>query len=112
MATEALTAQHADRTGAEMTVNAVTALNGFTFPNDGHTVLIVVNDALDCEMVFTITKTLDGETATKTIDVTASETWVMGPFPVELYNDGDGLVTCTPEQDFAGTTDGVAVISF
>lgn len=112
MATEALARQTADRDGEEMTVNAVTTADGFTFPNDGHTLLVVVNDAADCEMVFTIQETLDGETATKTIDVTASETWIMGPFPVELYNDADDLVTCTPEQDFAGTTDGVAVISF
>jgi len=112
MATEALTAQIATRGELQMTVNAVTNADGFTFPNDGHTILIVVNDANDCEMVFTITKTLDGETATKTVDVDDGETWIIGPFPVELYNDGDGLVTCTPEQDFTGTTEGVAVISF
>jgi hypothetical protein len=112
MALETLTRQTADRVGQEMTVNAVTIAGGFEFPNDGHTVLIVVNDALDCEMVFTIQKTLDGETATKTVDVTASETWIIGPFPVELYNDADGYVFCTPEQDFTGTTEGVAVISF
>ena len=112
MATEALTVQHADRVGAEMTVNAVTIADGFTFPNDGHTLIVVVNDALDCEMVFTIQKTLDGQSATRTVDVTASETWIIGPFPVELYNDADDLVTCTPEQDFTGTTEGVSVISF
>lgn len=111
MATEALSAQTAGRSGEEMTVNAVTAADGFTFPNDGHTVLIVVNDADNCEMVFTIQKTLDGQSATRTTDVTASETWIIGPFPVELYNDSDDLVTCTPEQDFDGTTEGVAVIS-
>ena len=112
MATEALSAQTATRSGEEMTVNAVTAADGFTFPNDGHTLIICVNDANDCELVFTIQKTLDGETATKTIDVDDGETWVLGPFPVELYNDADGLVTCTPEQDLTGTTEGIAVISF
>ena len=112
MATEALTAQSADRVGQQQTVNAVTAADGFTFVNDGHTVLIVVNDANDCEMVFTIQQTLDGQSATRTVDVDDGETWIIGPFPVELYNDADGLVTCTPEQDLTGTTEGIAVISF
>jgi len=112
MATEALARQTASRAGAVVTVNAVTIADGFTFPNDGHTLLIVYNDALDCEMVFTIQQTLDGQSATRTVDVTASETWFIGPFPVEVYNDSDDLVTCTPEQDFTGTTEGVAVVSF
>jgi hypothetical protein len=112
MALETLTRQNADRVGQALVVNAVTIAGGFEFPNDGHTVLIVTNDALDCELVFTIQKTLDGQSVTRTVDVTASETWIIGPFPVELYNDADGYVFCTPEQDFTGTTEGISVTSF
>lgn len=108
MATEALTAQSATRTGAQLNKQSVTSADGFTFPNDGHTVLIVTNDVGDLALVFTIQKTLDGQSVTRTATVTASQEWVIGPFPVELYNDADDLVTCTPNADLAT---GVAVVS-
>jgi len=108
MATEALTVQSAGRAGAQESLQSVTSAGGFTFPNDGHTVLHVENDAGDLALVFTIQKTLDGQSVTRTVTVTASQKWVIGPFPVELYNDGDDLVTCTPDADLAS---GVAVIS-
>ena len=109
MATEALTAQTATRTGAEANLQSITSADGFTFPNVGHTLLYVENDAGALALVFTIQKTLDGQSATRTATVTASENWFIGPFPVELYNDSDGLVTCTPDADLASAT---AVISF
>jgi len=108
MATEALTKQAATRTGAEADLQSVTSADGFTFPNDGHTLLYVENDVVDLALVFTIQKTLDGQSVTRTATVTASENWVVGPFPTEIYNDGDDLVTCTPDADLAS---GVAVIS-
>ena len=86
----------------------MTTAGGFTFPNDGKTFLYVVNDAGALDLVFTIQKTLDGQSATRTSTVTASENWILGPWPVELYNDSDGLVTCTPDADLAA---GVAVFS-
>lgn len=109
MATEALTKQTASRTGAEAALQATTTVDGFTFPNDGSTLLYVVNDAGALAMVFTITKTLDGQSATRTATVTASENWFVGPFPTELYNDSDDLVLCTADADLAA---GIAVISF
>jgi len=108
MATEALTAQSASRSGAQVSLQSITAAGGFTFPNDGHTLLYVENDAGDLALVFTIQKKLDGQSATRTVTVTASESWAIGPFPTELYNDSDGLVTCTPDADLASAT---AVIS-
>lgn len=108
MATEALTRQNADRSGAEVNLQSVTSADGFTFPNDGHTLLYVENDAGALALVFTIQKTLDGQSVTRTVSVADSENWVIGPFPTELYNDGDDLVTCTPDADLAN---GVAVIS-
>jgi hypothetical protein len=71
-------------------------------------VLIVTNDAGALALVLTIQKALDGQSVTRTATITASQQWVVGPFPVELYNDGDDLVTCTPDADLAS---GVAVVS-
>jgi len=112
MTTEALTVQQASRSGGVVVINAVTSANGFTFPNDGHTLLYVLNDAGALSLVFTIRPTIDGQTVTRTVAVTASEGWWLGPWPVELYNDANGLVLCTPNADLTGTTEGVAVVSF
>jgi hypothetical protein len=71
--------------------------------------LYVVNDAGALALVFTIQKTLDGQSATRTSTVTASENWILGPWPTELYNDADGLVTVTPDADLAA---GIAVFSW
>jgi len=108
MATEALTRQNATRSGAEANLQSVTSADGFTFPNDGHTVLYVENDAEDLALVFAIQATLDGQSVTRTVTVAASENWFVGPFPTALYNDADDLVTCTPDADLAS---GVAVVS-
>ena len=109
MALETLTRQAATRTGAEANLQAVTAAGGFEFPNDGHTLLYVVNDAVALVLVFTIPKTLDGQAVTRTATVADAESWFIGPFPVELYNDADGMVLCTPDADLAA---GIAVVSF
>lgn len=99
MATEALTRQEIKRSGVEPNFQSVTASDGFTFPNDGHTVLVIDHSHEGAvNFVFTIQQTLDGQSVTRTVSVGASVT-VLGPFPVELYNDSDDLVTCTPAQD-------------
>jgi hypothetical protein len=113
MATEALTAQYVNRSGTLTVINAVTSADGFTFPNDGHTLMWVINDAGALNLVFTIHPTLDGQTVTRTVTVTASQAWIIGPFPPELYSDPlTGLVTCTPDADLTGVTEGIAIVSF
>lgn len=107
MATEALTAQQATRDGAQVSLQSVTAAGGFTFPNNGKTILYVENDAGDLTLTFTIQQTLDGQSATRAEVITASQNWFIGPFPTALYNDSDGLVTVTPSADLAS---GVAVL--
>lgn len=100
MALETLTVQHISRSGAKVNLESVTIAGGFQFQNNGRTVLYVENDALDCELTFAIRVTVDGQSGlTRVVDVTASESWIMGPFPVDQYNDADGYVFCTPEQD-------------
>ena len=103
MAVETLTIQTALRTGAEVALESVTTLNGFRFKNDGHTVLIFTEkNAANCEITVTPVNTVDGlAVATRTVDVTASEQWVIGPWPPEIYNDSDGYLNCTIEADEA-----------
>ena len=110
MALETLTRQTASRTPAAFSYQNVTIAGGFEFPNDGHTFLVVSNDAGDVIFTFTITKTLDSQSATRAETVAASTIKFLGPFPVELYNDSDGYVLCTPNQDMA-TVYGVAVVT-
>lgn len=110
MATEALTAQTATRVGAEANLQSITAAGGFTFPNNGRTLLYVENDAGALALSFTIQQTVDGKAvAARVATVTASENWFIGPFPTNIYNDSDGLVTCTPDADLASAT---AVVQF
>lgn len=99
MATEALTRQKTTRDGAQVNLQSVTIADGFTFPNDGKTLLYVENTAGALTLTFTIQKTLDGQSTTRAEVVTASENWVLGPFPPAIYNDADGLVTVATTKD-------------
>ena len=113
MALETLTAQTASRTGAEVALQAVTTAGGFEFPNTGRTLLFVLNDAGAAALTFAIVTTVDGEAvATKDVTVTASQLWVIGPFPTDWYNDSSGNVTSTTDDDLTPATGGVAVIKF
>jgi len=108
MALETLTAQTSDRTGAQIALQAVTTVGGFQFPNDGRTFLVVNNDAGALVLNFTIVTTVDSEAvSTKDVTVTASEEWVIGPFPVAWYNDSSGNVVTAVSADLAA---GVAVV--
>jgi len=103
MAQETLTVQSVVRTGAELNLQSVTTADGFKFKNDGHTLLVVAEkNAANCEVTVTPTQTVDGLTpASRTVDVVASETWVLGPWPPEQYNDADGYLEVTIEADQA-----------
>lgn len=110
MAVETLTVQSAARTGAQLSMQSVTTADGFRFKNDGHTLMVVIEkNAANCEVEVTPVDTVDGLTvSTRTVDVTASQTWVLGPWPPEQYNDSDGYLDVGIEADQAS---GVAVVS-
>lgn len=108
MALETLTAQTSSRTGAQIALQEVTTAGGFQFPNGGQTLLIVNNDADALVLNFTIQTTVDSEAvSTKDVTVTASEEWVIGPFPQKWYNDSSGNVVVAVDADL---TSGVAVV--
>jgi len=101
MTQEILTVQTANRTGAAMALQSITiADGGFKFLNNGKTMLYVENNAGALVLTFAIQPTLDGKAvAVKTVTVTASEKWVVGPFPTQWYNDASDYVICTTDTD-------------
>ena len=111
MAVETLTVQASSRTGAIVALQSITTLNGFRFPNDGMTILYIENNAGALVLNFTIQPTVDGEAvATKDITVTASENWVMGPFPTRWYNDATGYCIVAVDADLASATAAIRVV--
>jgi len=74
---------------------AATATTGDTFPNDGNTILEVVNGGgSSINVTITPTATVDGSVpASKVIAIAASARALIGPFDPKLYNDTNGLVT-------------------
>jgi len=103
MAVETLTVQTALRTGAIVALQSVTTADGFRFKNDGHTVLVFTEiNAANAEITVTPVNTVDGlAVATRTVDVVASEQWVLGPWAPEIYNDSDGYLDVGVEADEA-----------
>jgi len=109
MAQEDLTVQTASRTGAEAAMQSITNADGFKFENDGKTLLYVENDAGALVLTFKIQPTMDDNAvAVKSVTVTASEKWYIGPFPTQWYNDTSDEITCTCDADLAS---GVALVS-
>jgi len=110
MALETLTVQHVLRTGAEVTYNSVTNVGGFRFLNDGKTIMVVVEkNTADCEVGITPVAKIDSLAAVaRAVDVKSGKTYVMGPWPPEIYNDTDGYANFTIEADEAAA---VAVLS-
>ncbi len=105
MALETLTVQSLNRTGAQVALQSITSAGGFKFLNDGKTLLYMENDAGNMVLTFAIQPTVDGESVdVKTITVTASENWVMGPFPQEWYNDASGFCIVTCDANLASAT--------
>lgn len=111
MAQQTLTVQVAARTGAELNLQSVTTADGFRFKNDGHTLLVVKEvNAANCEVTVTPVNTVDGlAVSARTVDVVASETWVLGPWQPEIYNDADGYLELTVEADEASAVCPVSV---
>lgn len=101
MAVETLTVQKVSRLGAELNLQSVTTLDGFRFLNDGHTLLVVAEqNAANCEVTVTPVQQVDGlAVSSRTVDVVASETWVIGPWSPQQYNDSDGYLNVTIEAD-------------
>ena len=81
--------------------NAAGATFTFAMPNDGKTILIlhaVTGDTWG----FTPTTCSHGRTETLNAVVAATKIALIGPFPPELWNNGDGQVIINPTADNVG----------
>ena len=75
---------------------AVTSADAFFAPNNGNVRLIVVNAAGANNVTVTTPNTVDGlAVADLVISLTASKTYVLGPFPPAIYNNSAGQVRFT-----------------
>ena len=75
---------------------AVTSADSFLVPNNGNVRLIVVNAAGANNVTVTTPNAVDGlAIADLVIALTASKTYVLGPFPPAIYNNSAGQVRFT-----------------
>jgi len=110
MALETLAVQPITRSGKVVTRVPITTVGGVNFANNGKTFLLVLNDAGALLLTFTITVYVDGQTGlTRPVTVTAAEDWTIGPFPVDQYNDANGMVYFVPDANLAAAA--VAAVS-
>lgn len=103
MARTALAVQVVTRAGLNAAYTAAN-VDGHSIQNDGRMLLHVKNGATDETVTLKIPRTIDGKAVTNpTVVVTASQDRFIGPFPVEIYNQGgaDGDVI---HIDFAEVT--------
>lgn len=100
------TVQAVNRTGITPTQNAVAASD--TFPNDGHTILIVENGSGDAITVTVVTPgTVDGLAVTDLTATIADGFFeAIGPFPTNIYNNSSGAVTV----QYSATTSVTAMV--
>lgn len=106
-----LTVTDIDRDGVELEgLLAAAAAGGDGFANDGKRTFAAVKNvnASDRTITFVTQKTVDGESiADKTVVVSQDEIMLVGPFPADVYNDGNGRVQMT----YSSETD-VSVAAF
>jgi hypothetical protein len=94
-----LTVQNVTRAGLEPSYDSA-ASGGDEFDNDGKTFLHVVNTTTACVVTIDIAKTVDGQAVTDpTVTVPENEDRMIGPFPPNIYNDADGHVNVSYDDE-------------
>jgi len=83
-----------DRTGTDISANVASGEEYGSFINTGRELLVVTNAAATAsDITITTTKTIDGEDVDdKVITILANGKYLFGPFPTEIYNNGDNEV--------------------
>jgi len=79
---------------ANQIAGVAAAAGGDEFANDGKQLLLIENGSgAEIDLTITTEKTVDGEdVADKVIAIPDGERHLIGPFPTQIYNDGDGHV--------------------
>jgi len=94
------------RVAADVDGDGLTGESTATFTNTGKEFLWITNaGGSSTDLTITTQKTIDGEAvADKVVALGAGETHCVGPFPTEIYNDGNNEVTLTMGTGFADVT--------
>jgi len=97
-----LNIQTVNRSGLELAfADQPAAVGGDSFPNTGAEFLYIAAGATGATLTiaFGINGVVDGQSATnRTVVVAANERFLVGPFPTNFYNDGNGRVVLTYSQ--------------
>jgi hypothetical protein len=89
-------------------VQVPTAVDTYTFPNDGKTLLYIEHGAGASNVTIITPGTVRGKAiADAVVALAISGRTLVGPFPPDLYNDASGLVTISFSEV---TGAGVAVV--
>jgi hypothetical protein len=84
--------------GQNVTDNDTTVSSSDTyyFANNGKVIVVITNAAGSNTFTVVTQNTVDALAITDlTATITASKTFVVGPFPPSIYNDAQGRVQCT-----------------
>ena len=101
-----LTVAQIARTGAELDLDTADS-GGDEFRNTGNEFLMVANANVGAARTvsFVVQKKIDGVTPdAREVEVGASTTMLIGPFPRAIYNDSDGYVQVTYSDSAADLT--------
>jgi hypothetical protein len=108
MAVVPLTPKEVDYNGVEgysdtTDYKAATAIDGYTFVNDGKTIINIKNDGTSGDLVATVDNPQPcdfGGTTVHDVEITIpqNDDFIAGPFPKHRFNDADGKVTITLSQ--------------
>jgi hypothetical protein len=98
MAASALTVSTVVRAGINLTdLDAAANVDGNYFTNTGNEILYALNgDGSSTTITLVYAATTDGQAITnKTVSVPAGKAMILGPFPVEFYNDANSRMNLT-----------------
>jgi hypothetical protein len=76
----------------DLTASQAAVASTNQFANDGQTLLEVTLGATPCNLTVTGASCSHGRPLSNVIALSASKTYVLGPFPVNEFNDGNGKV--------------------
>lgn len=95
MADQAVAAQQVVASGLDATYETgLSTSDNYIIPNDGRSILHVVNGGGSPTTVTIVTTYSAGglDLPDQTVSVPAGEERMIGPFPTNLYNDGEGKI--------------------
>lgn len=95
-----LTVHTADRAGTmgDMVANQVAcAGGGDSFPNTGSQFVVITNGSgAPITLSEVIQAAIDGQTPSpRTVSLAAGKTYILGPYPIATYNDGNARMNFT-----------------